>query len=236
MTTVLVVAAHPDDELLGCAGTLARHAQAGDRVEIVIMAEGAASRSGAADRGTHAAELDRLRGAARKAAGIVGAGIPEFFGLPDNRMDGEVLLDVVQRLEETIGRVRPTIVYTHHRGDVNIDHDVTHRAVITACRPLPGHAVTRILAFETPSSTEWMSAASAAPFAPNWFVDISDTLETKLAALKCYEAEMRPFPHPRSCEAVEHLARWRGATAGFAAAEAFMLVRQTQPAEHRVDR
>jgi len=229
MTTVLVVAAHPDDELLGCGGTLARHARAGDRVEIVIMAEGATSRSTATGRDAHSDELDRLRAAACGAAGIVGAGTPEFFGLPDNRMDGEVLLDVVQRLEATIGRVRPTIVYTHHRGDVNVDHDVVHRAVITACRPLPGHAVTRILAFETPSSSEWMSPASAAPFAPNWFVDISDTLATKIAALRCYEAEMRPFPHPRSYEAVEHLARWRGATAGFAAAEAFMLVRQTEP-------
>lgn len=230
MTTVLVVAAHPDDELLGCAGTLARRARAGDRVEIVILAEGATSRSSGAGRDAHAAELDRLRDAARKAAETIGAGTPEFFGLPDNRMDGEVLLEVVQRLEATIGRVRPAIVYTHHRGDVNVDHDVVHRAVITACRPLPGHTVSRILAFETPSSTEWMSPASAAPFAPNWFVDISETLETKLAALKCYDAEMRPFPHPRSYEAVEHLARWRGATAGFAAAEAFMLVRQTEPA------
>jgi LmbE family N-acetylglucosaminyl deacetylase len=229
MTTVLVVAAHPDDELLGCAGTLARHARAGDRVEIVIMAEGATSRSSPEERAAHAAELERLREAARAAAGTIGAANVEFVGLPDNRMDGEVLLDVVQRLEAIVARVQPSIVYTHHRGDENVDHDVTHRAVITACRPLPGHSVTRILAFETVSSTEWMSPVSAAPFAPNWFVDIGDTLDDKLAALRCYEAEMRPFPHPRSYEAVEHLARWRGASAGFAAAEAFMLVRQTEP-------
>ena len=230
MTTVLVVAAHPDDELLGCAGTLTRHARAGDRVEIVIMAEGATSRSSPEERAAHATELERLREAARAAARTIGAANVEFVGLPDNRMDGEVLLDVVQRLEAIVARVQPSIVYTHHRGDVNVDHDVTHRAVITACRPLPGHSVTRILAFETVSSTEWMSPASAAPFAPNWFVDIGDTLDTKLAALRCYEGEMRPFPHPRSYEAVEHLARWRGASAGFAAAEAFMLVRQTEPA------
>lgn len=229
MKTVLAVAAHPDDELLGCAGTLARHARAGDRVAIVIMAEGATSRSTAEERASHAAELERLRGAAREAARTIGAQEPEFYGLPDNRMDGEVLLDIVQRLEATIGRVRPQIVYTHHRGDVNIDHDVTHRAVITACRPLPGHSVERILAYETPSSTEWMSPVSGAPFAPNWFVDISGTLETKLAALRAYDAEMRDFPHPRSYEAVEHLARWRGSSAGFVAAEAFMLVRQTEP-------
>ncbi|WP_120716807.1 PIG-L deacetylase family protein [Tsuneonella amylolytica] len=229
MTTVLVVAAHPDDELLGCAGTLVRHVRAGDRVAIAILAEGATSRSSADGRDEHAAELERLRDAARAAAATIGAEPPEFFGLPDNRMDGEVLLDVVHRLEATVARVKPDIVYTHHRGDVNIDHDVTHRAVITACRPLPGHTVTRILAYETVSSTEWMSPASAPPFAPNWFVDISDALETKIAALRCYEAEMRPFPHPRSYQAVEHLARWRGASAGFKAAEAFMLVRQTVP-------
>lgn len=230
MSTILVVAAHPDDELLGCAGALARHARAGDRVEIAILAEGATSRSADSDRDSHAAELDRLRDAARRAADMIGANEPEFFGLPDNRMDGLVLLDLVQRLEQTIARVRPEIVYTHHRGDVNVDHDITHRAVITACRPLPGHPVRQILSYETVSSTEWMSPASAPSFAPNWFVDIGETLETKLAALRCYEAEMRPFPHPRSYQAVEHLARWRGASAGFHAAEAFMLVRQTVPA------
>lgn len=229
MTTVLVVAAHPDDEMLGCAGTLVRHVRDGDRVEIAILAEGATSRSSANDRDAHSAELESLRAAARAAAMTIGAEPPEFFGLPDNRMDGEVLLDVIHRLEETVARVRPNIVYTHHRGDLNVDHDVTHRAVITACRPLPGHTVTRILAYETVSSTEWMSPASAPQFSPNWFVDVSDVLETKIAALRCYESEMRPFPHPRSHEAVEHLARWRGASAGFGAAEAFMLVRQTVP-------
>ncbi len=135
------------------------------------------------------------------------------------------LLDVVQRIETFVARYGPATVLTHHAGDVNVDHRVVHDAVIAACRPQPMHTVRELLFFEIPSSTEWRPPASAPPFTPNWFVDISDTLDAKLAALRAYAPEMRPFPHPRSMEAVVALATWRGATVGVAAAEAFMLGR-----------
>jgi LmbE family N-acetylglucosaminyl deacetylase len=223
---VLVIAAHPDDEVLGCGASMARHAAAGDEVHIVILAEGITSRG----KGGAKRALSRLGQAARKAAAILGARAPVLEAFPDNRMDSVRLLDVVKVVEGHVARIAPKVIYTHHPSDLNVDHGVVHRAVLTACRPLPGSRVERILCFEVPSSTEWQAPVAGAVFAPNWFVDVSRTLPLKLKALGAYASEMRPFPHPRSIEAVEHLAHWRGATAGFKAAEAFVLARAIQTA------
>jgi N-acetylglucosamine malate deacetylase 1 len=133
-------------------------------------------------------------------------------------MDSLVLLDVVKPIEAIVAEVEPVIVYTHSPSDRNVDHGVVFNAVATACRPLRNSRLRAIYCFETPSSTEWGDPSG---FAPTHYVDISGTVETKLAALKCYECEMRPFPHPRSYDGVLHLAHWRGACAGFVAAEAF---------------
>ncbi len=141
-------------------------------------------------------------------------------------MDSIPLLDIIRSIEGSIARIKPDTVLTHHAGDLNIDHRRVHEAVATACRPQLGHPVRTLLSFEVPSSTEWQLGASAPTFVPNWFEDITSTLERKLAALDAYEAELRAWPHPRSRQAVEHLARWRGATIGAQAAEAFMLGRQ----------
>lgn len=149
----------------------------------------------------------------------------KLLSLPDNRMDGMELLDIVRIVEAEIERHRPDLVFTHHAGDVNVDHRVLHDAVITACRPQPGHSVGTLLFFEVPSSTEWRPAASGMQFAPDYFFDVTDFLDRKLEALNAYAPEMRVFPHPRSIKAVEHLAGWRGAMIGCAAAEAFMLGR-----------
>lgn len=218
---VLCVAAHPDDEALGCGGTLARHAAAGDEVHVCLVAEGLTSRAGGAD----AAGLAELAATARRAGALLGARETRLLGLPDNRLDELPRLDVIQHIERVIAEVRPEIVYTHAACDLNVDHQIVHEAVLTACRPVPGQGVKRILCFEVPSSTEWRGAGSAAPFVPNWFVDISATLAAKRAALGEYAGEMRPWPHARSIEACEHLAHWRGACVGVAAAEAFMLAR-----------
>lgn len=222
---ILVIAAHPDDEILGCGATMARHAAEGDAVHVVILAEGLTSRDLKRDPQKRDKELSHLHRAAKKAAAILGIKSVTLHDFPDNRMDGAELLDVVKVVEAEMKRVDPSIVYTHHAGDVNVDHRVTHEAVITACRPQPGHGVEELLFFEVPSSTEWRPAADSAPFAPNWYVDVSETLNLKIKALKAYASEMRPWPHPRSYRAVEHLARWRGATAGMSAAEAFILGR-----------
>lgn len=223
---ILVVAAHPDDEILGCGGTIAKHACAGDEVHVVIMAEGVTSRSQQRSPDLHRQELGGLADVARKANALLGAVSVTLHGLPDNRMDSLDRLDVIKLVEEEIGRVQPEVVYTHHIGDLNIDHRIIHESVLTACRPQPLSPVKTVLFFEVPSSTEWMPATSAPHFGPNWFVDISDTLELKLKALDCYQSEMRPWPHARSVQALEHLARWRGASVGMEAAEAFVLGRR----------
>jgi LmbE family N-acetylglucosaminyl deacetylase len=220
---IAVIAAHPDDEVLGCGGTIARHAAMGDRVHILILAEGATSRDPLRRAEQRREDLSALKTAARAAAEVLGAVTLEFGGFADNRMDGVELLDVVKVVEAFLVRHRPRIIYTHHGGDLNVDHQVTQRAVSTALRPLPGAAFSTLLYFEVPSSTEWGNVPCAQPFVPQWFEDVSCFLARKQEALRAYQGEMRVFPHPRSYEGVEALARMRGSTAGFAAAEAFML-------------
>lgn len=223
---VLIIAAHPDDEVLGCGGTIARHARSGDSVAVEILAEGITSRDARRSRSSRAEDLKDLRTAAVEANAILGVREVRLHDLPDNRMDTLPLIDVVKKIEEIVNEREPDVIYTHHTGDLNVDHRITARAVLTACRPLPDTRVRRILSFEVPSSTEWQAPIPAEVFVPAWFNDITDTLDAKLRALGAYAAEMRPWPHARSVEAVAHLARWRGASIGKAAAEAFSLMRQ----------
>ena len=223
---VLVVAAHPDDEVLGCGGTIARHSEIGDSVQILIVAEGATSRHQQQDQQQAKEELTALRKASKAAASVLGATGVELLDLPDNRLDSLDRLDLIQEIEKKIRFHQPKVVYVHHAGDVNIDHRRLHEAVVTACRPSPEQTVERILSFEVASSTEWQTPGSGPAFQPNWFVEISDQWIRKREALQSYSIEMRPWPHARSLEALEHLARWRGAQVGVEAAEAFCLLRQ----------
>lgn len=216
---ILVVAAHADDEALGCGGTIARHVAEGDHVCVVFMADGVASRAQ-----VDQAELQRRNQARDAALDIQGVTHWHALDFPDNRMDSVPLLDVVQALEPIIEQVQPVRVYTHHNGDLNVDHRITHQAVMTACRPVPGSSVREILAFEVMSSTEWATPV-VAPFVPNVFVDISDYLPKKLEALTAYDMEMRPAPHSRSVAHIEALALHRGNCVGLDAAEAFEMVR-----------
>lgn len=222
MSIALVVAAHPDDEVLGCGGTIARLSSEGWTVHVHIVAEGSTSRDDVRDVPKHSENLSELREAAKVANAILGAHSVAFSEMPDNRMDGIELLDIVKLVDDDVRRLKPRLVLTHHAGDVNIDHRIIHDAVIAACRPQPEHCVRELLFFEVASSTEWRPKASGMPFVPDTYFDISNFIAKKAAALKAYSAEMRPFPHARSIEAVEALARWRGATVGCAAAEAFM--------------
>jgi LmbE family N-acetylglucosaminyl deacetylase len=218
---VAVVCAHPDDEVLGCGGTMAMLADQGRPVHVLLLADGETARPGPAP-----GQVLERGNAARRAAAVLGCASVQVEALPDNRLDGVELLDVVRIIEAFLCACGATTVFTHHRGDVNIDHRRVHDAVLAACRPVPGAMVEELLFFEVPSSTEWRPPGSGPVFEPNWFIDISRTLDRKLAALKEYEQELRPFPHPRSLEAVQSLARWRGASAGMQAAEAFMLGRK----------
>lgn len=223
--TFLVVAAHPDDETLGCGGTMAQHAAAGHDVHIAILGEGISSRH---DRRADApaAEILKLQGDARAAGAALGARSVLFGGLPDNRFDTVPLLDVVKQVEAWITALRPGVIYTHHPGDLNVDHGVTFRAVLTATRPDASSVVVPDLyAFEVPSSTDWAFQRVAPPFRASVFVDIAAGLEKKITAMQCYDSERRDPPHPRSPEVLRATAlRW-GSVAGVAAAEAFELIR-----------
>ena len=226
MNKVLVIAAHPDDEILGCGGTIARHIIERDKVHVLILAEGITSRDLVRNKKKRVKQLKQLYNSSRKAHKIIGTTSLKTFDFPDNRMDSVNLLDIVKIIEKEIRRINPEIIYTHHIGDLNIDHSITHRAVMTACRPEPKKSVKKIFCFEIPSSTEWQSITSKNYFKPNCFINISKTLGKKIKALKAYKSEMRSWPHSRSIKAVEKLARWRGSSVGFKAAEAFISIRE----------
>ncbi|MFZ0731452.1 MAG: PIG-L deacetylase family protein [Candidatus Sulfotelmatobacter sp.] len=227
VSRVLVIAAHPDDEVLGCGATAARLVSEGHDVRFAILGEGVTSRHSKRSD-AEAGKLAALKCHARAAAERVGVKDVLLHGLPDNRLDTLPLLDIVKIIEDLVERLSPEVIYTHHSGDLNIDHGIIHRAVLTATRPVNGTPVREIYAFEVPSSTEWAFQRLERPFRPNVFVDVSRTLEAKIAAMECYDSESRRFPHPRSPEALRAIAMRWGSVAGCAAAEAFELVRSVR--------
>jgi len=221
---ILIIGAHPDDEVLGCGGTIARHALQGDEVYCLMLGEGVTSRyhqRGQAKK----EELKQLKLEAEQAANILGIKKVFFRNFPDNRLDTVPLLDIVKAIEEVKGEVKPNAVYTHHQGDLNIDHQITFRAVLTACRPVKNETAKEIYCFEVPSSTEWNSGDAQNYFMPNVFVDVTETFDKKIEALNAYRIESREYPHPRSPQALEIIARRWGISIGRELVEAFKLVR-----------
>lgn len=223
---VLVVAAHPDDEILGCGGTILHHINNGDLVHELIMAEGITSRGVVQRKDIFKEQLDQLKNCTLQAARKMGVERVRLCSFPDNRMDSIDLLNVIKEVEAELEAFQPDIVYTHHWGDVNIDHKITHEAVVTACRFMPGCCVKRLLFFEICSSTEWQIQREFNAFLPNWFVNIEETIDKKIETLHYYESEMREYPHPRSYEGVKALAAYRGIMVGCQFAEAFSLGRE----------
>tara|TARA_A100001015_G_scaffold133674_1_gene148328 strand:- start:3953 stop:4645 length:693 start_codon:yes stop_codon:yes gene_type:complete len=222
--SILVVAAHPDDEVLGCGGTLAKYANDGAIIHVAFLADGVFSRDDS--KKDLLKKLTIRQTAAKKACEILGVKSVSFNDFPDNKMDTIPLLDVAKIVEDLVTKHQPEIIFTHHPGDVNVDHQIVNQSVITACRPKPGHPVRTILNFEVLSSTEWQFSPNEIHFQPNWFEDISGTLKLKIKAMEVYVDELCDWPHPRSLEAIEYLSRWRGLTVGVKAAEAFVLARK----------
>jgi LmbE family N-acetylglucosaminyl deacetylase len=220
---ILVVAAHPDDEVLGCAATLATLSSAHD-VRVAILGEGASSRHTKRQDADRKA-LRRLQEHAKAAAKLVGARLVSLGGLPDNRFDELPLLDITKLVERWIVTQKPQAIYTHSGGDLNIDHQRTFRAVLTATRPMQGGSVKELYSFEVPSSTEWAFQRCEPVFRPNVFVDVSSTIDVKIRAMQIYADEIRSFPHPRSPEALRVIARRWGSVVGVEYAEAFELIR-----------
>jgi LmbE family N-acetylglucosaminyl deacetylase len=223
MKTVLVVAAHPDDEVLGCGGTVARLVKEGCKVFTLILGEGITSRS-AESLKSHSVQkkLDSLKESAIRANMLLGVKKVFFLDMPDNQMDTVSLISIVKGIENIKDAVKPDCVFTHYLKDLNIDHRITTQAVLTASRPLQKETVKEIYSFEVLSSTEFNYPLS---FCPDAYFDISNTMNLKLAALKRYNSEMRSFPHPRSLKFVELNAVYHGVRSGLRKAEAFKIIR-----------
>jgi LmbE family N-acetylglucosaminyl deacetylase len=211
---VLVVAAHPDDEVLGCGGTVALHVRAGDHVTSVIVCEGESLRYGTEGVGQS--------GDMARAARTLGVADVRTLKFPDQRLDTLSLVEVITPLEQIVRDVRPQVVYCQYGGDINLDHQQLFRALLVATRPVE-EFIEAVYAFDTASSTEW---AYPRTFIPDTWVDISATLETKLAAMACYKSEVREYPHPRSIEGLRNRARAWGNQCCLDAAEVFMTVRR----------
>jgi LmbE family N-acetylglucosaminyl deacetylase len=210
---ILVIAAHPDDELLGCGGTAALHVASGDSVTFLIACEGETLRYGA--------EGVNQREHILCAAGKLGVTDVRHLAFPDQRLDTITLTELIAPLEAAVRELRPSIVYTQFGGDVNRDHEILFRAVLVATRPTETF-IDAVYAFDTASSTEWAFPRS---FVPDTWIDISSTLEKKIEAMSCYTSELRPFPHPRSLEALRHRAHAWGNQSCLEAAEVFMTIR-----------
>jgi len=221
---VLTVAAHPDDETLGAGGTMARLAEAGHEVWVCILTDGVTARH-------H--HIDQQQQCAIRAGDVLGVAEVVFCGLPDQRLDALPLLDIITPIEKYVGELRPDLVLTHFSQDANQDHRIAFHGTLVATRPTEGSSVRRLMCYETASSTEWAPPFPGSVFSPNVFVDIARTLPKKLDAMREYErtfsGEMRPYPHPRSYEALEAYAKRHGAASGMHAAEPFMLVREVRP-------
>ncbi len=217
---ILIVAAHPDDEVLGCGGTIAKLSKK-NSVYTLILGEGITSR----DFKEKDELLNKLKSQAIEANKILGVKKVYFGDLPDNKFDSIPLLSIIKKIENYIELIEPEVIYTHHWGDINIDHSLTSRAVLTAVRPVSFDFVREIIFFEIASSTEWGFPTTKDYFIPNIYSDISETIDLKLKAMQSYSLEVREYPHPRSIEGLKIIAKKRGLEIGREYAEAFFLAR-----------
>jgi len=230
---VLVVVAHPDDEVLGMGGTIAKHSDKGDKVHVVYLTTGITSRrnSGHLNKVVYEIdeknqklmkkEIDKLKSDALKSCKILGVNTTSFYNFPDNELDSIPRLKIIKTIEKEIEKQKPDIIYTNHYGDLNIDHKLVYESCLTACRPIKGKNP-QLFAFGVISSMEWNFPSS---FNPNYFVNISKNLKTKIRAMKSYKNELKKFPHPRSVEGIEITAKKWGTICGKNCAEAFEIIR-----------
>jgi len=217
-STILVIVAHPDDELLWVWWTLLQHIEKGDTVDILILSSWENSRWEVIS--DNAKRIKQANDVAKKLNAKL---FMENF--PDNMFDSVPLLNITKEVEKYISEIRPDTIYTHHSNDLNIDHRITFQAVLTSCRPQPHFFVKKIFCFETNSSTEWQKKESGTLFCPNKYVDITNFIDKKLEILSLYEDEIKKFPHPRSLYWVKILSEFRGMEVGYNNAEAFEIIR-----------
>ena len=218
---ILVIATHPDDEVLGCGGTIARHVSRGDRVDVLVVTRGAPDLFSED-------QVKQLRKELESAHLILGISAVHFLDFPAPKLDSVPAHELADAIGTQIGSIRPAAVYIPHRGDLHSDHRSVFGAALVAARPIGNPVVRRLLSYETLSETEWAAPVAEDAFLPSVFLDITGFLEKKKQALAAYRSQLKDFPHPRSLEAVECLARLRGSTVGVQAAEAFQLIREIE--------
>jgi len=219
MVKVLVIAPHPDDEVLGCGGTIGKHVSAGDDVYLCIV-----TKAYSPEWSEHV--IKEKKEEVLRVSEILGIEKIYFLDLPTVKLDTIPQKELNEAITQLVNEVQPEVIYIPHKGDVNKDHQIVFDTVMIAIRPRPNSVLQKVLAYETLSETEWGFPSAESVFIPNVYVDISETLELKLRAMSQYKSELREFPHPRSLEAISALAQLRGSTVGVKAAEAFMLVRE----------
>lgn len=224
---ILIVVAHPDDELLGLGATMNKLIfEYGVKTHVVILGEGLTSRSDSRDLKKWEDDLLIHKGNIKNAQKAIGYHSVSIYDFPDNRFDTVALLDIIKAIEKEKAAFKPDVIFTHHGGDLNIDHQKTFEAVMTACRPMADEKVKAIFTFETASGTEWKSNTDPLHFLPNFFVSVTEeNLEAKIKGINCYKFECRKFPHPRSAEALRIQSKRWGLTVGVDFAEVFSLVR-----------
>lgn len=215
---VLIIAPHPDDEVLGCGGVIARHCQTGDDVTVLVMTKGT-------PRIWTKEQVSAGRGEARKAHALLGVKETIFFDYLAPELEQPLLSEISVAINQVLSKKRIVLLYIPHRGDIHNDHRVVFNTALVAARPVGDYSVRKILAYETLSETEWAPPFGDDAFIPNEFVNIEEQLELKKKAMACYASQLKAFPNPRSLECIEHLARFRGATVGLGAAESFMVIR-----------
>lgn len=222
---VLVIVAHPDDELLGLGGTIQKlKFQFDCLIRLIILGEGITSRGNEIDQNLKKLEIHKKN--IEEAKKIIGYDQLKLYDLPDNKFDTIPLLTIIKILETEKNEFDPDIIFTHHLGDVNIDHQITFNSVNVAFRPQPNEKFKAILTFETPSGTEWIPSNDNRKFNPNIFVELNETqIENKIRAMECYFFEKREYPHPRSPEALKVRAKMWGIANGVKYAEPFQLIR-----------
>ena len=219
---ILIVVAHPDDEVLGCFGTVARLIQEGYEAYTLILGEGKTSRDEEREVENKKDEIAELNNEIQNANNAIGIKKVFVESFPDNRFDSVDLLDIIKVVSKVKDEVKPDIIFTHYEHDLNIDHQITYKAVVTATRPMQDECVKEIYSFEILSSTEWNCPIS---FSPDTYYDISNTLDLKIKAMKEYSSELCEYPHPRSLEGIDLNAKYQGMRVGKKAVEAFKCVR-----------
>ena len=219
---ILIVAAHPDDEVLGCFGTVVRLIKEGYDAYTLILGEGKTSRDESRIAENKKDELEVLNQEIVEANKVIGIKKVFIETFPDNRFDSVDLLDIIKAISKVKEEIKPDIIFTHYEHDLNIDHQITYKAVITATRPMEDECVKEIYSFEILSSTEWNYPLS---FSPDTYFDISDTIDLKIDAMKNYASELCSYPHPRSLEGIKLNAQYQGMRIGKEYVEAFKVIR-----------